>query len=338
MWSRLSRLARGRCDSVKVSGPVCLAKKAKAGQNSGIMTPSVDRHPVRLRRSVLCVPADNVRALAKVATLDCDAVIYDLEDAVLPENKIPARDILARHLGEARPSGREIVIRINSLASGYGEQDLERAIALAPDALLLPKVESPQDIQSIADLLSENDVPDSVRLWAMIETPRGVLNAAAIAETGRTRGGRLDCFVPGLNDLRKETGVPALPGRTYLVSWLMQILLAARGSGLDIIDAVFNDIRDTAGFEAECRQGRDMGFDGKMLIHPGQIGPANLHFGIPADALEKARAVIAAFEQPENTGKAVITLDGLMVERLHLEQALKLAARADAIHRKGTDA
>lgn len=297
-----------------------------------------DHHPARLRRSVLCVPADNVRALAKVATLACDAVIYDLEDAVLPDNKALARQTLAAHLAEERRSDVEIVVRINSLSSGFGEADLTAVLDMAGDAVLVPKVESPQDIQAVADVLAENDAPDRLRLWAMIETPRGVLNTAAIAETGRTRGGRLDCFVPGLNDLRKETGVPALPGRTYLVPWLMQILLAARGSGLDIIDAVFNDFRDAAGFEEECRQGRAMGFDGKMLIHPAQIGPANLHFGVEQDAVSEARAIIHAFALAENADKAVINLNGLMVERLHLEQALRLAARADAIQRKGTDA
>jgi len=299
------------------------------------MTSPSNRHPARLRRSVLCVPADNARALAKVAALACDAVIYDLEDAVLPDNKILARDMLAAHLKQDHRSDIEIVIRINSLASGLSEQDLAAMLALAPDAILMPKVESPQDIQTVVDVLSENDAPDTLRLWAMIETPRGVLNAAAIAETGRTRGGRLDCFVPGLNDLRKETGVAALPGRTYLVPWLMQVLLAARSCGLDVIDAVFNDFRDGAGFAAECRQGRDMGFDGKMLIHPAQIGPANDCFGVDEAALAEARSIIDAFALSENADKAVIHLNGLMVERLHLDQALRLAARADAIHKKG---
>jgi citrate lyase subunit beta/citryl-CoA lyase len=209
-------------------------------------------------------------------------------------------------------------------------------LALSPDAILLPKVESPRDIQAVADVLAENDAPDTLRLWGMIETPHGVLNAAAIAETGRTRGGRLDCLVPGLNDLRKETGVPALPGRTYLVPWLMQILLAGRSGGLDVIDAVFNDFRDTAGFAAECAEGRDMGFDGKMLIHPAQIGPANDHFGVDAAAVMEARAIIDAFALPENRDKGVINLNGLMVERLHLEQALRLAAKAEAIQHKRT--
>jgi citrate lyase subunit beta/citryl-CoA lyase len=299
---------------------------------------SSDRHPVRLRRSVLCVPADNARALAKVATLACDAVIYDLEDAVSIDNKVAARQILADHLARERRSDIEAIVRINGMQTAFGEKDLAFVTALAPDAILIPKVESPQDIQAVVDVLSENDAPDTLRLWAMIETPRGVLNAAAIAETGRTRGGRLDCFVPGLNDLRKETGVAALPGRAYLVSWLMQILLAARSCGLDVIDAVFNDFRDTAGFGAECAQGRDMGFDGKMLIHPAQIGPANAHFGVDEAALAEALSIINAFALSENADKGVINLNGLMVERLHLEQALRLAARAEAIRKKGTDA
>ena len=307
---------------------------AKAGHKSRMNSPN-DRHPARLRRSVLCVPADNARALAKIATLACDAVIYDLEDAVSVDNKVAARQTLADHLKRQRRSDIEVIVRINDLKTPFGEKDLAFALTLSPDAILLPKVESPQDIQAVVDLLSENDAPDSVRLWAMIETPRGVLNAAAIAETGRTSGGRLDCFVPGLNDLRKETGVPALPGRTYLIAWLMQILLAARSCGLDIIDAVFNDFRDDAGFAAECTQGRDMGFDGKMLIHPAQIGPANDAFGVADAALADARSIIAAFALPENTDKAVINLNGQMVERLHLDQALRLAAKADAINTKG---
>ncbi|CAN7196339.1 CoA ester lyase [Pararhizobium sp. LjRoot235] len=300
------------------------------------MNSVADRHPVRLRRSVLSVPADNPRALAKIATLACDAVIYDLEDAVSFDNKAAARQTLAGHLARKRRRDIEVIVRINGLKTRFGEKDLAAVLALSPDAILLPKVESPQDIQAVADVLAENDAPDTLRLWAMIETPHGVLNAAAIAETGRTRGGRLDCFVPGLNDLRKETGVPALPGRTYLVPWLMQILLAGRNCGLDVLDAVFNDISDTAGFSAECAQGRDMGFDGKMLIHPAQIGPANDHFGVDAGAVLEARAIIDAFALPENRDKGVINLNGLMVERLHLEQALRLAAKAEAIQHKRT--
>ncbi len=294
---------------------------------------AIDHHPVRLRRSVLSVPADNQRALAKVRELAADAVIFDLEDSVLPDRKAAARDALVRHLAGNRPPG-ETVIRVNAAGSGFGEADLAAALAARPDAILLPKVESPADIQGALDWLSEKDAPDELRLWAMIETPRGVVNGPAIAETGRTSGGRLDCFVVGLNDLRKETGVPALPGRTYLVPWLMQILLAARGSGLDAIDAVFNDFRDPEGLEAECRQGHDMGFDGKMLIHPAQIDAANRHFGADEAAVEEARAIIEAFALPDNAEKGVINLHGRMVERLHLEQAMKIAAKADIIEKR----
>jgi len=294
---------------------------------------AIDHHPVRLRRSVLSVPADNQRALAKARELAADAVIFDLEDSVLPDRKAAARDALVRHLAGNRPQG-ETVIRVNAAGSGFGEADLAAALAARPDAILLPKVESPADIQGALDWLAERDAPDELRLWAMIETPRGVVNGPAIAETGRTSGGRLDCFVVGLNDLRKETGVPAFPGRTYLVPWLMQILLAARGSGLDVIDAVFNDFRDPEGFEAECRQGRDMGFDGKMLIHPAQIDAANRHFAADEAAVEEARAIIEAFALPDNAGKGVINLHGRMVERLHLEQAMRIAAKADIIEKR----
>lgn len=306
-----------------------MRESAKAGTTTRMTRPT-DHHPVRLRRSVLSVPADNPRALAKVKDLTADAVIFDLEDAVAPERKSEARDALVRHLSEDRPE-IETIIRINRTEAGFDELDLAAALAVNADTVLLPKVEVPADIQAALDWLVKKGVPESVRLWAMIETPRGVINAPAIAETGRTRAGRLDCLVVGLNDMRKATGVADLPGRPYLVPWLMQILLAARGSGLDAVDAVFNDFRDAQGFEAECRQGRDMGYDGKMLIHPAQIAFANEAFGIGDAALAEARAIIAAFALPENSSRGVISLNGRMVERLHLDQAQKLAAKADII-------
>lgn len=294
-----------------------------------------DRHPVRLRRSVLCVPADNARALAKVASLSPDAVIYDLEDAVLPERKADAREALVRHLAQATP-GIERIVRINSLASGFGEADLQALSACRFDAVLVPKVEGPRDILDIAEEMDEGNGLEDLRLWAMIETPRGVLNVAAIAETGRTRGGRLDCLIPGLNDLRKETGVAALAGRTYLVPWLMQILLAGRGSGLDILDAVFNDIGDAEGFARECAAGREMGFDGKMLIHPQQIAPANAAFGPTVQDEAEALEIVAAFAHPDNAGRSVIVHKGKMVEALHREQAIACLAKVEAIRHKGT--
>ncbi len=279
--------------------------------------------------------ADNARALAKTATLAMDAVIYDLEDAVLPEAKAEARAMLTAHLSDGAPRNFERIVRINPLSDETGRRDLAAMAALKPDAILLPKVSGPGDIALAGDLLSEIEDGDDIRLWAMIETPQGVLNVAAISEAGRTRGSRLDCLVPGLNDLRKETGVPAAPGRTYLVPWLMQILLAARAGGLDVIDAVFNDFRDAEGLAAECAQGRAMGFDGKMLIHPAQIEPANAAFGVnDADRLE-AEAIVAAFALPENADRAVITVHGRMVERLHLMAAERLLARVAAIAARG---
>lgn len=293
------------------------------------MTPH-DQRPPRLRRSVLSVPADNPRALAKTAVLDMDAVIYDLEDSVAPERKADARKALLDHLGtEPKPHFARIV-RINALSGPDGEADLAAFGRMPIDAILLPKVESPADVQSAADALADLDEAYDTRLWAMIETPRGIVNCTAIAETGRTRGGRLDCLVLGLNDLRAATGVAPLPGRTYLIPWLMQVLLAARGSGLDVLDSVFNDIRDGQGFEDECRQGSDMGFDGKMLIHPDQIAPANRHFGVDPEQLRQARDIVAAFALPENARKGVLSYEGRMVERLHLAEAHRLIARAVA--------
>ncbi len=288
--------------------------------------------PVRLRRSVLCVPASNARALEKVRELDCDAVIYDLEDAVAPQAKPAARAELCRLFAEKRtPAGRETIIRINALDTPFGLDDLQAVLACNPDAVLLPKAGMPGDIQAVADWLLENDAPDSLRIWAMIETAASILNIAALAETGRTQVGRLDCFVLGLNDLRKETGAADIPGRPWLVPWLMQTLLAGRATGLDVIDSVFNDFKAEDAYDAECRQGRAMGFDGKMLIHPSQIAPANTHFGVEEGAIAEAEDIVAAFADPANSGKGVVGLNGRMIERLHLDQAERLLEKASLI-------
>ena len=290
----------------------------------------------RLRRSVLSVPAINRRALDKTHDLDCDGVIFDLEDSVSPERKQEARDNLAAFFAGAPLEGKERIIRINTLASGFGAADLDLVLALEPDAVLLPKVDEPQDVAAIGDRLAEADAPEALRIWAMIETPRGVLNAAALAEAGRTPGSRLDCFVIGLNDLRKETGVLPQPGRTYLVSWLMQVVLAVSAYGLDAIDSVFNDFKDAQAFEDECLQGRAMGFAGKMLIHPSQIEAANRHFGPQAAALAEAETIIAAFADPASAGLNVVNIEGRMVERLHLVQAQALVHKARLIAERQT--
>ncbi len=289
-----------------------------------------------LRRSVLSVPAINMRALEKTHSLDCDAVIFDLEDSVAPEKKEEARENLKAFFSARPLENKEKIIRINPLASNFGHADMELVLALEPDAVLLPKVDEPQDVMTVSDLLSDADAPETLRIWAMIETPRGILNAAAIAEFGRTPGSRLDCFVVGLNDLRKETGVLPQPGRTYLVPWLMQVILAVRAYGLDAIDSVFNDFREMDAFDAECAHARAMGFDGKMLIHPAQIEAANRHFAPDEAAIREAEEIIAAFADPSADGLNVINLNGRMIERLHLVQAESLVHKARLIAERQT--
>ncbi|MCX8999529.1 CoA ester lyase [Rhizobiaceae bacterium BDR2-2] len=289
------------------------------------MTDIAVSRPVRLRRSLLSVPAINRRALEKARGLACDGVIFDLEDSVAPEKKQEARDNLAGFFAAGRLAGREHVIRINALASAFGRLDMETVIALAPDAVLIPKVDGPEDVLAVADLLDEAGAAAGIEVWAMMETPRGVLNAAAIAGTGTAR---LGAFVVGLNDLRKDTGVPMEPGRTFLIPWLMQVVLAARAYGVEVIDSVSNDFRDLDAFAAECRQGRGMGFDGKMLIHPAQIEASNRHFSPDAADVAEAEAIIAAFADPAAAGLNVLTVNGRMVERLHIEPAVRLAAKA----------
>lgn len=288
---------------------------------------------VRLRRSVLSVPAINQRALDKTHELDCDAVIFDLEDSVAPEKKAEARDNLRRFFQETPLVGKEAIIRINALDSDFGAEDIELVRDIVPDAVALPKVDDISILTEVEARFAQTS--PELRLWAMMETARGIVNAADIARAAHGTNSRLDCFVIGLNDLRKDTGVPARPGRTYLVPWMMQVVLAARAYGLDVIDSVFNDFRDASVFEAECEQGRDMGFDGKMLIHPAQIETANQTFGPSQEALEEARAIIAAFARPEAGDLNVITMDGRMVERLHMVQAEKLVAQANRIAERG---
>lgn len=271
---------------------------------------------------MLCLPASNAKALAKLAILDCDATIYDLEDAVAPDMKAAAREALIGHFAAGARPGVEHVIRINPLSSRWGEADLEAVVQCKPDSVLVPKVESAAGLAEVAARLDNTGLAET-RLMAMIETPKGVLNAAAIAEA---HAPRLAALIVGLNDLRKEAKVPRGPDRGVLVPWLMQVVLAARAYGVAPIDAVSNDFRDLAAFDAECAEGRAMGFDGKMLIHPAQIEPANRRFGPSEDEIAAARKIVAAFDLPEAVGQGAINIDGEMVERLHLDEARKLLA------------
>jgi citrate lyase subunit beta/citryl-CoA lyase len=284
-------------------------------------------HVPTIRRSLLSVPAANERALEKAPGLDCDAVIYDLEDSVAADAKGQARRNLAQAFAQGRSFRQERIIRINSLASGFGRQDLDLVTSILPDAVLVPKVEHVADLVAISEILAKSGQSQEIALWAKIETPKGVLNVGSIAVEAKG----LNCFVVGLNDLRKETGVLPQTGRTYLVPWLMQVVLAGRGHGVDVIDSVFNDFKDDEGFDDECAQGRAMGFSGKMLIHPSQIEAANRHFGPDPRSVKDAETIVAAFQKPEAKDVNVISVDGKMVERLHLVEAEKLLAQAKII-------
>ncbi|MEP7452612.1 CoA ester lyase [Phyllobacterium sp. SB3] len=285
----------------------------------------------RPRRSVLYVPASNPKALAKAASLNADVIIFDLEDAVAPEAKEDAREALRDYFAANPPDKAERIIRINHLASDWGSEDLLAARACKPNAILLPKVENLQDVTGVAEVLEETDASENVRLWAMIETARGIINADEIAELGLRSTARLDCFVVGTNDIAKETGTVLEKGRQYFTPWLMQILLCAKAGRLDVIDGVYNDFKDLSGFTDECVESFKMGFDGKTLIHPSQIEPANKAFTPDDKSVADARSIVQAFALAENVGKGAISLNGRMVERMHLETAQKLLARIGTI-------
>jgi citrate lyase subunit beta / citryl-CoA lyase len=284
-------------------------------------------HP---RRSVLYLPGSNAKALAKAATLPADALILDLEDSVAPDAKVQARaQVIEAAKGDF--GGREVVIRINGPHTPWGTDDLIAAAAAGADAILLPKVDGPGAIMLAARLMRENGAPEDTRIWAMMETPNAILNAGQIAAVAADSASRLAVLVMGLNDLAKETRARLTPGRATMTEWLAGCLVAARAHGVDILDGVFNDIKDLEGFRAECVQGRDMGFDGKTLIHPGQIDICNDVFAPSAAEVEHARAIVDAFALPENAGKGVIQLNGKMVELLHADLARRTLAIAEGI-------
>ncbi|HWD27064.1 MAG TPA: CoA ester lyase [Rhizomicrobium sp.] len=286
---------------------------------------------IRPRRSVLYMPGSNARALEKARTLPADALILDLEDAVAPD----AKDVARRQVCEAvKAKGfgkREIIVRINALATPWGEADLAAAVAAGPDAILVPKVSAPADLHAVDGKMMAAD--KAIAVWAMVETPAAILNIAAIAAAG----GRLACFVMGTNDLIKEIRGLHTPDRANLAAALSLSVMAARANGLAAIDGVYNDIANAEGFHASCTQARAFGFDGKTLIHPSQVEPCNAVFAPSADEVDAARKIIAAFDEPQNKGKGAIKLDGRMVELLHAEIARSTVAMADAISALETD-
>ncbi|MEL7040562.1 MAG: CoA ester lyase [Pseudomonadota bacterium] len=288
----------------------------------------------RPRRSCLYMPGANARALEKAKSLPADVVIFDLEDAVAPEMKPEARETVCAAVKAGGYGPREGVIRINGLDTEWGLDDLKAAIAAGPDAILAPKVIDGGDIDRLNDAMSRAGAPDDTGLWVMIEMPKAILNIQDIAEAvGRTR---LTAFVMGTNDLAKELrGVNDPPLRTAFQTSLGLTVAAARAYDLLAIDGVFNGIGDDVGLTAECQQGRLMGFDGKTLIHPLQIDAANQIFAPAEDDVAQAKAVIAAFADPANAGKGVLKVNGKMTELLHLEEAERTVAVAEAIAAMG---
>lgn len=286
---------------------------------------------IRPRRSALYMPGSNARALEKAREIAADVLILDLEDAVAPESKASARDQVCAAVQAGGYGRRELVIRTNGVDTEWFTNDLAAAVAAKPDAILIPKVSSPETLHEIGARLGELDAPKRLSVWAMVETPLAILKAESIAAAARDPATRLACLVMGLNDLAKESRARFVPGRATMLPWLATALLAARAHGLDILDAVYNEIKDEAGFAAECGQGRDLGFDGKTLVHPSQVEPANRTFAPHEAEVERARTIIAAFEKPENAGKGAIQLDGRMVELLHAQMARRTVALAEAI-------
>lgn len=272
-------------------------------------------------RSVLYIPASKVRALEKARDLPCDAIIFDLEDAVAPDAKVDARATLAQALAQGGYASRLRIVRINALTTVWGRDDARALRDAGADAILLPKVDAPADVDALADVIGA-DMP----IWVMMETPAGILDARAIAAHPRVAG-----LVAGTNDLVQDLGSRARPDRLPLMTALQTTLMAARAAGIVAIDGVYNSFRDAEGLDAECQQGRDLGFDGKTLIHPAQIECANRAFAPSEAEIALARRQIAAHEETLVAGEGVAVVDGQIVENLHVAAARRMLARAEAL-------
>lgn len=277
-------------------------------------------------RSVLYIPGSKERALDKAKTLPVDAIIFDLEDAVAMEEKANARALLCATLAAGGYGSRAKIIRINGFDTEWGEADLDAAISAAPDAILLPKVDSAAVIEKVAAKLDAAPACAHTTIWAMMETPQGILNAAEIAAAPRMGG-----MVMGTNDLAKELMTRFRADREPLLTSLQLCLLAARAAGITIVDGVYNAFKDDDGLKVECEQGRDMGFDGKTLIHPAQVVVTNAAFAPSKDEIDLARRQITAFEAAEANGQGVAVVDGKIVENLHIVTAKQTLAKAAAI-------
>jgi citrate lyase subunit beta/citryl-CoA lyase len=291
--------------------------------------------PVRPRRSVLYMPGSNARALEKGRGLPADGLILDLEDAVAPEAKEQARAQVVEAVKAGGFGAREVFVRINGIDTPWHADDLSAAAHAAPDAILVPKVSKVEQVEMVGQRLLDMKIDLKTRVWAMIETPAAIFNIMALAAEAHDSETRLAGFVMGTNDLAKETRARLVPGRQPMLAWLSTCVLAARGHGLDILDGVYNDLGNAEGFADECAQARDLGFDGKTLIHPNQIEACNAAFSPSADEIDHARMIIAVFDRPENRDKGVVQIDGRMVERMHADMARRTVAIAEAIEAKG---
>jgi len=285
---------------------------------------------IRPRRSVLYMPGSNARAMEKARELPVDAVILDLEDAVAPDAKAKARELIVQTLQKGGFGRREVLVRINGLDTAWWLDDLA-VLAAGPDAVLVPKASAPEQLRQLAKHLVGVRAEANIRVWAMMETPLAMLNARDIAAASLDKETRLAGFVMGTNDLAKDTRARIVAGRAPMLPWLMNCVAAARAYGLDILDGVYNELGNAEGFAAECAQARDLGFDGKTLIHPQQIAACNAAFSPTAEEVAWARKIIAAFDLPENKGKGVIQVDGRMVEILHADMARRTVAISDAV-------
>ena len=283
----------------------------------------------RPRRSVLYMPAANERALEKAKSIACDAIIFDLEDAVAPDAKPAARARAVDAVRAGEYGRRELTIRCNGLATPWGRDDLVAVGAAAPAAVVVPKVDSASYLDEVAAVLDtalDSGAAEPVPIWAMIETPTAILDVRAIAAHPR-----VDVLIMGTNDLARELRAPLVKGRANLMAHLATALLAARAAGTAALDGVYNDVGDADGFAAECRQGVELGFDGKTLIHPSQVEPANRAWSPSDDEIELARRIIDAYTEAEADGRGVVTVDGRMIEHLHVANARRTLAIAEAI-------
>ncbi len=285
----------------------------------------------RLRRSVLYMPGSNARALDKARQLPVDGIIMDLEDAVAPEAKHDARERVLTEIAAGGYGDREVIVRVNGLDTDWGSEDVAAAAASGADAVLFPKVGTATDVARIEDLLERSGAPAELSMWIMVETPRGVLDIDSVLRASS----RIGCVVMGTSDLSRELRVPHTPGRLGFLAALSHCVLAARAAGVDILDGVHLDLGDARGLALACEQGRNLGFDGKTLIHPSQVEAANAAFSPSGSEVNAARRLLAEWQRARADGQGIVVVDGRLVENLHVEEATRLLAMAEAIADRG---